>query len=89
MAFVRPLKSITEQYYPSATLARTSNGSFQPVLDAQPARPVPWVASPDLPPEVTPIVITIKEGETLYLPAGWWHRVEQKEGPEGIAVALN
>ena len=29
--------------------------------------------------------ISVRAGETLYLPAGWWHFVEQ----EGFTVAIN
>lgn len=35
----------------------------------------------NLPP---PLVVTLHLGETLYLPAGWWHAVRQ--GPRTIAV---
>lgn len=38
-----------------------------------------------LPPEAHPIDITVRAGETLYLPAGWWHYVRQSE----ITIAVN
>ena len=38
-----------------------------------------------LPSEAHPIHVTVKAGETLYLPAGWWHHVRQ----EGFTVAVN
>lgn len=38
-----------------------------------------------LPPEADPFHITLREGETLYLPAGWWHHVRQTD----ITIALN
>ncbi len=38
-----------------------------------------------LPAEAHPIHITVRAGETLYLPAGWWHYVRQ----EGFTVAVN
>jgi jumonji domain-containing protein 7 len=31
------------------------------------------------------MIIEVKAGETLYLPAGWWHHVRQS----GLSVALN
>jgi jumonji domain-containing protein 7 len=34
-----------------------------------------------------PIHITVEAGETLYLPAGWWHHVRQSE--HGQTCALN
>lgn len=45
-----------------------------------------------------PIHVTLQEGETLYLPSGWWHHVEQSskypavDGDEegrGVCIALN
>lgn len=30
-----------------------------------------------LPPTAHPLSITVHAGETLYLPAGWWHHVRQ------------
>ena len=38
-----------------------------------------------LPDTAHPIVIDVKAGETLYLPAGWWHHVRQS----GLSIALN
>jgi len=38
-----------------------------------------------MPPEARPYSITLRAGETLYLPAGWWHHVTQ----EGLTIALN
>jgi jumonji domain-containing protein 7 len=80
---------IPERFHPSATLQRRPSGSLEPVLDPLPARPVPWVASIDTPERIAPIVVTVKEGETLFIPAGWWHRVQQSEGSGGLAVAIN
>lgn len=42
-------------------------------------------AGAELPPEARPINITVQAGETLYLPAGWWHYVRQA----GLTIALN
>jgi jumonji domain-containing protein 7 len=50
---------------------------------------VPWVESTIYPKPIEPIIITLNKGETLFLPAGWWHAVDQKEGPGGAAVAVN
>ncbi|KAG9111571.1 hypothetical protein FRC07_008034 [Ceratobasidium sp. 392] len=33
--------------------------------------------------------VAVQEGESLYLPAGWWHRVAQSGDKEGICVAVN
>lgn len=39
-----------------------------------------------LPPEVHPIHITLSAGETLYLPAGWWHHVRQGDGLDNVFI---
>lgn len=38
-----------------------------------------------LPDTAHPIIIDVKAGKTLYLPAGWWHYVRQS----GLSIALN
>jgi len=38
-----------------------------------------------LPDTAHPIIIRVEAGETLYLPAGWWHHVRQS----GLTIALN
>lgn len=49
------------------------------------------ISEPDDPnalePEAHPISVTLTAGETLYIPAGWWHHVRQ--GHQGITIALN
>jgi peptidyl-lysine (3S)-dioxygenase / protease len=49
------------------------------------------------PPHSAPIRISVKAGETLYLPVGWWHHVSQSTNYQDIpggqgkgrCVALN
>lgn len=36
-----------------------------------------------------PLTIEVKEGQTLYLPAGWFHHVAQKGDKEGVCVCVN
>lgn len=61
--------------------------------DPKPTRPIPWISVDPLRlPEDTPlqpITVKLKEGETLFLPAGWYHHVMQEEGKNGICVAVN
>ncbi|KAK8858712.1 hypothetical protein IAR55_002941 [Kwoniella newhampshirensis] len=81
---------LNQQFHPSSTLQRTSSSeSLVPVLDPPPTYPIPWVSAVNFPARVHPLRITLKEGQSLFLPAGWWHRVEQKEGLSGIVVAVN
>ena len=38
-----------------------------------------------MPPEAHPITIIVNAGESLYLPAGWWHFVRQTD----VTIAVN
>ena len=55
------------------------------------APPVRWSSILDptditsLRPEAHPIHITVNAGESLYLPAGWWHYVRQT----AVTIAVN
>jgi jumonji domain-containing protein 7 len=79
--------------YPHAVYRRSSASTL--TLEPSPptsANNIRWssVSDPHLPgslsPEAHPIHITLNPGDTLYLPAGWWHYVRQSEG---ITIALN
>ncbi|KIR36105.1 hypothetical protein I352_01049 [Cryptococcus deuterogattii MMRL2647] len=89
-----PLETIhlDQRFYPPSTLKRSSSGQLYPEYDyPDPSYGprIPWVGNICLPRSARSISVTLHEGDTLFLPAGWWHRVEQKEGEEGIAVAVN
>jgi len=60
------------------------------VVDDECEGTVPWVTTnPDeLPNGLSPIKVSVRKGETLYLPALWYHQVSQK-GEEGRTVAVN
>jgi len=83
---------MSERTYPHASYQRPSPNSslkLTPSFDSTP--PVRWSSvldpsDPDqLPPEAHPIQITVAAGESLYLPAGWWHYVRQSD----ITIAVN
>ncbi|WWD18607.1 hypothetical protein CI109_103060 [Kwoniella shandongensis] len=80
---------LDQHFHPASTLKRTSSGHLVPILDPPPTYPVPWVSSSDFPDRLSPVRVTLHEGQSLFLPAGWWHRVEQQEGTSGIVVAVN
>ena len=84
--------TIPERLYPHATYQRSPGTSALKLVPSEPSvPPVRWssVANPNvpgaLPPGAHPINISVRAGETLYLPAGWWHFVEQ----EGFTIAVN
>jgi jumonji domain-containing protein 7 len=77
--------------YPRATYTRTYPTSELVVTPLpEPTPEIRWssVSDPDLLPPVDthPLDITVEAGETLYLPAGWWHHVRQSGE---IVIALN
>lgn len=51
-----------------------------------------WSSLPDrdllesLPANVRPIQVTVRPGQAIYLPVGWWHHVEQSDE---TTIALN
>jgi jumonji domain-containing protein 7 len=77
-----------EPFHPQATLVRTEAG-LEPQLDEPPAHPVPWVADLAPPLRARAITVHVDEGQTLFLPSGWWHKVEQDEGDGMLAAAVN
>jgi hypothetical protein len=86
---------LTERMYPHATYTLQPDRKGGSKLIVSPSRDVPpirWssVAHPDregsLPSGAHPLTITVNAGESMYLPAGWWHHVKQ-EG--GVTIALN
>ncbi|KAG0709638.1 cupin-like domain-containing protein [Suillus ampliporus] len=70
---------------------RTDNSNGLSVIPSLDTPEVRWssVINPDLPgslpPEAHPLHVTLEEGDTLYLPVGWWHYVKQS-GPTTIAL---
>ena len=78
-----------ERVYPHATYTRERQGEPLVLTPTLPKNgdnataTVRWssIQHPDreseLPPEAHPISIVVKAGQTLYLPAGWWHHVRQ------------
>ncbi|OXG42832.1 hypothetical protein C359_02159 [Cryptococcus neoformans Bt120] len=89
-----PLETIhlDQRFYPPSTLKRSPSGQLYPEYDypdPSSGPRIPWVENLCLPRSARSLSITLQEGDTLFLPAGWWHRVEQEGGEEGIAVAVN
>lgn len=82
----------SERRYPHATYQRSPKTSQLAIVPSGPEVPlVRWSsvidpnASGAFPPDAHPITITVSVGESLYLPAGWWHHVRQS----GVTVAVN
>ncbi|KAH6914902.1 cupin-like domain-containing protein [Coprinopsis sp. MPI-PUGE-AT-0042] len=84
---------LKECHYPHAQFSRPAPGAPFEIVPSSPDVPkVRWSSLPDrrldevLPREVQPIHVEVKAGQTLYLPVGWWHQVEQSEE---TTIALN
>lgn len=83
---------ISERKYPHATYTRSQTNDLTLTPSPSTVPSIRWssIADPhlegNLPSGAHPIHITIEVGETLYLPAGWWHHVRQSED---ITIALN
>ncbi|KAG2367375.1 Clavaminate synthase-like protein [Suillus spraguei] len=75
----------------SRSLRHTDDSNGLSVVPSSDAPQVRWssVCNPDLPgslpPEAHPLHVTLEAGDTLYLPVGWWHYVQQS-GPTTIAL---
>lgn len=90
--------SPSERVYPHAMYTREREGEslkLTPVMSGNGdnvTSTVRWssIQHPDregeLPLEAHPITVTVEAGQTLYLPAGWWHHVRQVGG---TTIALN
>lgn len=84
-----------EQFYKQAIYNKTESGWEIKPLDQE---PIPWIpidlGKPDLVKypllqHVNPITVTVHAGEVLYLPALWYHQVEQQDDEEGRCIAIN
>lgn len=85
------------RYAPAA--AAVDGDDEELMIEAQrDAEPIPVaVWDPEVPEERTseyshlskPLHVTLEEGDMLYLPAMWYHKVKQTSGPEGFACAVN
>lgn len=82
---------LQERMYPHAVYGHTDNNNCLSVVPSSDTPQVRWssVCNPDLPgslpPEAHPLHVTLEAGDTLYLPVGWWHYVQQS-GPTTIAL---
>ncbi|KAI0081802.1 Clavaminate synthase-like protein [Panus rudis PR-1116 ss-1] len=80
-----------ERTYPHARYERASDASLVLVPSAESTPPIRWSSILDpsdhanLPPQAHTLQITVNAGESLYLPAGWWHYVRQT----GLTIAVN
>ncbi|EIN10622.1 Clavaminate synthase-like protein [Punctularia strigosozonata HHB-11173 SS5] len=82
---------LEERKYPHATYMKHSDGSLRLSPSASNYPQIRWssVTNPHipgiLPSSVHPFHITLEAGDSLYLPAGWWHHVRQSN----LTIALN
>lgn len=83
----------SERLYPHAQYVRdTESGQLKIQPSQSPTSTVRWssvrdpIASNAFLETTHPIHITVRAGESLYIPAGWWHYVQQSNE---TTVALN
>ncbi|KAL1926170.1 hypothetical protein VTP01DRAFT_6035 [Rhizomucor pusillus] len=85
-----------ESIYPNAIYKPVQDGEKLKIEPLDPPSSTPWIPLDPLKPDLEkyprfkhakPIVITVNEGEMLYLPALWFHQVLQK-GDQGV-IAIN
>lgn len=96
--------AVNEQSIPASTYVSTNNeredlkvGDLKPEIDDPVLyQPVPtWDPDvPDVRPTpysklVKPLRVTLNEGDMMYLPAMWYHKVGQSCGDEGYCCAVN
>eukprot|EP00808_Paulinella_micropora_P026626 g45988.t1 len=78
---------LQRRWYKAARYEQAADGTFR-VAPEVPERLVPWLDLPSTPPtrlqHATPMRVTLRPGEVLYLPSLWYHGVEQSE--QTIAV---
>ena len=82
---------LNEETYPTAhyTLDPANSESLVMELD-DPPNTVPWLTPSVRPHELArPFEVILEPGETLYLPALWFHQVEQIDDAQGLCVAVN
>lgn len=81
-----------ERLYPHATYTRSLVSTSLEISPSKNVPPVQWSSILDpnslnaLPVDISPIHVRLRPGEMLYLPAGWWHYVEQAKE---ITIAIN
>ncbi|KAG8746854.1 hypothetical protein FRC10_003376 [Ceratobasidium sp. 414] len=80
--------TLDEQRVPHARYTRTSPSSPLHLESLVPASSVRW-ASVDPTGHEHALRVVVREGESLYLPGGWWHHVAQTGDGEGVCIAVN
>ncbi|KAK5711833.1 hypothetical protein LTR17_018201 [Elasticomyces elasticus] len=88
---------VNEQLLQTGRYVPTSNGELEVQLNEEADRIPVATWDPDEPEQRTtpyshlakPLRITLREGDLLYLPSMWYHKVSQRTGDEGFVCAVN
>ncbi|KAK4963491.1 hypothetical protein LTR10_001120 [Elasticomyces elasticus] len=88
---------VNEQLLQTGRYAPTDDGELKVQLDEEAERIPVATWDPDEPEQRTtpyshlakPLRVTLREGDLLYLPSMWYHKVSQRIGDEGFVCAVN
>ncbi|KAI9929294.1 hypothetical protein ASPWEDRAFT_184203 [Aspergillus wentii DTO 134E9] len=86
---------LTQHHYTPVSAQDSETLQVKPQINPEPIPVAIW--DPEVPSERTseyshlskPLSLTLNEGDMLYLPAMWYHKVKQSSGEEGFACAVN
>lgn len=81
---------LPKEPFPQAQFEKNKESNEWKIKPTEPEQIINWItADPREIEEINPFVVTVHPGETLYLPALWFHEVRQEPDEEGKTIAVN
>eukprot|EP00494_Astrolonche_serrata_P004558 UN04571 len=78
----------TKKYKQARYCKNKENNSWE-IIPQENTEEVSWIYTDPLKCSKKPFIVTVGPGETLYLPALWYHEVHQIPDKEGKTIAVN